>query len=78
MKTALKILILGLGGVGRYLATQLTNMGHAITVIESNPDAIPRAEGEIDARLIHGDAMDNSCWLEAGARGKDHCSSSTT
>ena len=45
MKTSQEILILGLGGVGRYLARQLTEAGHAITVIESDPDAIRRAEG---------------------------------
>ncbi len=72
MKTSQEILILGLGGVGRYLAKQLTDAGHAITVIESDPEAIRRAEGEIDARLILGDAMNNSCWLEARARGKDY------
>jgi trk system potassium uptake protein TrkA len=72
MKTSQEILILGLGGVGRYLATQLAQAGHAITVIESNPDAIRRSEGELDARLIEGDALNNSCWLEARARGKDY------
>ena len=72
MKTNRQILILGLGGVGRYLARQLTEAGHAITVIESNPDAIRRVEGELDARLILGDAMNSSCWLEAKARGKDY------
>ena len=71
MTTTHQILILGLGGVGRYLAAQLAQAGHAVTVIESNPDAIRRAEGEIDARLIQGDAMNNSCWLEARARDKD-------
>ena len=72
MKKSQEILILGLGGVGRYLATQLTEAGHAITVIESNPKAIRRAEGELDARLIEGDALDNACWHEAQARGKDY------
>ncbi len=72
MQTSQEILILGLGGVGRYLAKQLTDAGHAITVIESDPEAIRRAEGEIDARLILGDAMNNSCWLEARARGMDY------
>lgn len=72
MKTTKEILILGLGGVGRYLAKKLANEGHSITVIESNPDAIRRAEGEIDARMITGDAMSNSCWLEARARGMDY------
>jgi trk system potassium uptake protein TrkA len=72
MKPSQKILILGLGGVGHYLATKLVNEGHSITVIESNADAIRRAEGEIDARLIHGDAMSNACWVEARARDMDY------
>jgi trk system potassium uptake protein TrkA len=72
MKTSQKIMILGLGGVGRYLAIQLANEGHSITVIESDPEAIRRSEGEIDGRLIEGDAMNNSCWLEARASGMDY------
>ena len=67
MKRRQKILILGLGGVGRYLAMQLANEGHAITVIESDAEALRSADVEIDARLIHGDAMTSSCWLEAAA-----------
>ena len=71
MSASQNILILGLGGVGRYLAAKLANEGHSVTVIESEPAAIRRAEGEIDARLIQGDAMSNSCWLEARAKGMD-------
>jgi trk system potassium uptake protein TrkA len=59
------ILILGLGGVGSYLAKWLAHEGHAITVIESDPDKIRRADGEVDARLIRGDAMHFSCWRKA-------------
>ena len=72
MKTNKDILILGLGGVGRHLAAKLANEGHSITVIESDPSAIRRAEGEIDARMILGDALNNACWLEARARGMDY------
>ena len=67
MKTRQKMLILGLGGVGRYLAAQLSDEGHSVTVIEEATDAIRRVEGEVDARLIQGDAMSHSCWLEAEA-----------
>ena len=65
MKNRQNILILGLGGVGRYLTEQLVHEGHAITVIESDVDKIRALEGEIDARLIQGDAMSTNCWLEA-------------
>lgn len=61
------ILILGLGGVGYYLAKRLLYEEYAITVIESDPDVIKFADGNIDARLIQGDAMDISCWQEANA-----------
>lgn len=65
------ILILGLGGVGYYLAKRLTHEGYAITVIESDPDKIKLADGEIDARLIRGDALSFDTWREADAEGMD-------
>lgn len=66
------ILLLGLGGVGYYLAKRLTHEGHALTVIESNVARIRRADGEVDARLIRGDAMSYSCWKEADADSMDY------
>ncbi len=62
------ILILGLGGVGYYLAKRLLYEEYAITVIESDPEVIKFADENIDARLIQGNAMDISCWQEANAR----------
>ena len=72
MKKSENILILGLGGVGDYLAKRLSHEGHAITIVEQFPDAINRADGEIDARLIRGDAMSFECWLEADAKTMDY------
>jgi trk system potassium uptake protein TrkA len=66
------ILLLGLGGVGYYLAKRLSHEGHAITAIESSSDLIRRADGEVDARLVWGDAMSFSCWEEAGVEGMDY------
>ncbi len=59
------ILILGLGGVGYYLAKRLAHEEHAITVIEPDSKVIAMADGQIDARLIKGDAMDITCWKKA-------------
>jgi trk system potassium uptake protein TrkA len=72
MKNSENILILGLGGVGFYLAKRLSHEGHAITAIEQSPDLIRRADGEIDARLIRGDAMSFLTWAEAGANEMDY------
>ena len=66
------ILILGLGGVGYYLAKRLVHEGYAITVVESNGKLIRQADGDIDARLIQGDAMSVECLKEARADKMDY------
>jgi trk system potassium uptake protein TrkA len=66
------ILILGLGGVGYYLAKRLAHEGYAITVIESEGRLIREADGSLDARLIRGNAMSIECWREANAEIMDY------
>lgn len=66
-KKAENILILGLGGVGLYVAKRLLHEEYAITIIEPDPELIRHADGNIDARLIQGSAMDMECWREAAA-----------
>ena len=65
------ILILGLGGIGLYLAKRLVHEGYALTIIEADADLIGRADESLDARLIHGSAMSIECWQEANAREMD-------
>jgi trk system potassium uptake protein TrkA len=64
------ILILGLGGVGFYLAKRLVHEGHAVTAIEPDGELLRYAEGKVDARLIQGTAMSIDCWKEAEAQEK--------
>lgn len=66
------ILILGLGGVGFYLAKRLVHEGYAITVIELESGLIRHADGSLDARLIQGNAMSIECWREVGASKMDY------
>lgn len=66
------ILILGLGGVGYYLAKRLAHEGYAITVIESEGALIREADGILDARLIQGNAMSIECWREANVEKMDY------
>ncbi|MGD8676977.1 MAG: Trk system potassium transporter TrkA [Desulfobacterales bacterium] len=61
------ILILGLGGVGYYLAKRLVHEGYAITAIESSSTLIHHADEDLDARFIQGSALSIQCWREAGA-----------
>lgn len=65
------VLILGLGGIGFYLAKRLLHEGYAITAIESDQKLIQYADSKIDARLVVGDAMSIDCWREAAAEKMD-------
>jgi trk system potassium uptake protein TrkA len=65
------ILILGLGGVGTYLAKRLVHEGYAVTAIEPDSKLISHIEGQLDARMIQGSAMSIDCWREANAQSFD-------
>jgi trk system potassium uptake protein TrkA len=65
------ILILGLGGIGLYLAKRLVREGYAVTVLEADSQLINRADESLDARLITGSAMSIECWKEANAGDMD-------
>jgi len=66
------ILILGLGGVGFYLAKRLVHEGYAITAIEPDNGKIRQADGVLDARLIQGTGMGIEEWREADAGAMDY------
>ncbi len=66
------ILILGLGGVGFYLAKRLIHEEYAVTIIEPDAKIVDHADCQIDARLIKGSAMDIKCWEEANAHKIDY------
>ncbi len=69
--TTEKILILGLGGVGAYLAKRLVHEGYAVTAIEPDGRLIRHIDGQVDARLIQGSAMSIDRWREANAETVD-------
>ena len=67
-----RILILGLGGVGYYLAKRLVHEGYAITAIESDSRMIRHSDGSLDARTIQGNAMSIECWRESDVGKMDY------
>ncbi len=66
------ILILGLGGIGYYLAKRLLQEDYTVTVIEPDADIVRQADENLDARIINGSAMDITCWQEAQAGAMDY------
>ncbi len=71
-KSDANILIMGLGGVGFYLAKRLVHEGYAVTIIEQDSKKISHADGIVDAQILKGDAMSLDCWKEAKARNMDY------
>jgi len=61
------ILILGIGGIGFYLAKRLTQEGYTVTAIESNTKLIREANDALDAKIIEGNAMQIGYWKQAQA-----------
>jgi trk system potassium uptake protein TrkA len=62
-----KVLILGLGGVGFYLAKRLQHEEYSVTAVEPDPERFHYGDESLDIRLIRGEAMDIECWKEANA-----------
>lgn len=65
------VLIIGLGGIGLYLAKRLVHEGYALTIIEPDADLVRKADEYLDARLITGNAMSIANWQEANAGAMD-------
>jgi trk system potassium uptake protein len=66
------ILILGLGGIGYYLAKRLLDEDYTVTAIEGDIERVQYADSKLDARILHGNAMNISCWKEAQAEKMDY------
>jgi trk system potassium uptake protein TrkA len=66
------ILILGLGGMGFYLAKRLQHEGYSVTTIEPDAKLISHADGNLDARFITGSALTIDNWREANAEEMDY------
>ncbi len=62
-----QVLILGLGGVGYYLAKRLQHEEYVVTAIEPSHAGVKYADENLDIRVIRGGAMDIDCWREAAA-----------
>jgi trk system potassium uptake protein TrkA len=65
------ILILGLGGMGFYLAKRLQHEGYSVTAIEPDSKLVNYADGNLDARFITGSALSIERWREANAEEMD-------
>ncbi len=62
----MNIIIVGDGKVGAALATQLSQEGHDVTIIDSNPQALMESGEKLDIMTVTGNGAAMATLLEAG------------
>jgi trk system potassium uptake protein TrkA len=68
---AVHIVVVGCGRVGSGLATQLSEEGHSVVVIDRNRDSFRRLGVAFTGTTIVGSGFDRECLLAANAGGAD-------
>lgn len=69
-RPGMRALIAGAGKIGRYVAVDLAERGHGITLVEWSEEALEKVHGEGVERLL-GDACDPDVLERGGARDAD-------
>jgi len=62
----MKIVIIGAGEVGFYLAQRLSYERHDLTLIDSDPEKCSRVQDVLDVSVLHGNASSQRILKEAG------------
>lgn len=62
----MKVIVFGCGRVGAYLATQLSQAGHQVTVIDRNPRSFKMLGDEFTGDTIMGLGIDEDVLRRAG------------
>jgi trk system potassium uptake protein len=69
----MKIVVLGAGTVGTWIADLLCKHRHSVTVVDVDPEHIKRINEELDVRAITGEAAHASVLFQADVLGADLC-----
>ena len=66
-----KIIIIGAGEVGSFLASKLSSEQHDVTVVEQNPTRVEELNSSLDALVIKGNGGSPSSLFQAGSEEAD-------
>lgn len=69
----MRIVTLGAGTVGTWIADLLCQHGHSVTVVDVNPEHVRRIYNELDVKAITGSASQSSVLFQADVLGCDIC-----
>ncbi len=67
----MKVVILGCGRLGAYLALRLAGLGHHVTVIDQDPAAFARLGDDFPGRTVVGTGIDEEVLRRAGVAEAD-------
>jgi trk system potassium uptake protein TrkA len=62
----MNVIVIGCGRVGSELARSLAGQGHAVAVVDRNPQAFGRLGSSFPGRTVRGDVMDQAVLRRAG------------
>ncbi len=69
----MRILTLGAGTVGTWIADLLCRYRHDVTVVDTDPENVRRINNDLDVRAIQGSASQSSVLFQAGVMACDIC-----
>ena len=69
----MRILTLGGGTVGRWIADMLCRRRHSVTLIDSDPEIVRLINSELDVRAIEGNASQSTVLFSADVLSCDLC-----
>lgn len=69
----MRIITLGAGTVGTWIADLLCQQRHSVTLVDSDPDHVQRINEELDVRAVTGSASQSSILFQADVIGADVC-----
>ncbi|MFK8111415.1 MAG: Trk system potassium transporter TrkA [Rubripirellula sp.] len=69
----MRVLTLGAGTVGRWVADMLCRRRHSVTVVDINPENVRRINSELDVRAIEGSASRSTVLFQADVAAADMC-----
>jgi len=61
-----RIIVVGAGEVGTYIADRLSRQEHDIALIELNPERFREIDAELDVLAINGSGTDSAALEKAG------------
>ncbi|MBO8131790.1 MAG: Trk system potassium transporter TrkA [Candidatus Marinimicrobia bacterium] len=67
----MKVILIGAGEVGYYLAKKLIQENHDLYIIDNNPDKVERVSETLDAIVIHGNGASQNVLESVGAKDAD-------